>query len=139
MLYVPGQTHSSLHSPKVEEGHLQGNQNAINVSYEINNCVTDDAASTQSQDVINSLFSRENKTILLSTAIVYVQDVYDTFYPFECILNMGSQSFYATINCVNILKLKHIILIHSVTKKYMHSERNELQSQNFTYIQCMRG
>ena len=64
------------------------------------------AVCTQSQDVIKCLFSRENKTILFSTTVVFIQDIYGTYYPFKFILNVGSYSSYATTNCINILKLK---------------------------------
>lgn len=92
----------------------------------------DFGATSPSQEVSNCLFSRENKTTLLSTAVLYIQDIYGTYYPFKCILDVGSQSSYATINCVNILKLKQQHANVSVSG--LHNSEVKVKSKTFATI-----
>ena len=101
------------------------------MSNEINNGVKDSVASTESYDVINCLFSRENK-ILLSIAYVYIQDIYGTYNPFKYILDVGSQSSYITNNCINILQLKQHHTNVSVCG--LHNSESKGKSKIFTTI-----
>lgn len=98
--------HTSLHFRKTSEADNNQNKNQTSGLNERSADCATDRQSRETTELSNCLFSRENKTVLLSTAIVYIKDIYGNYLPFRCILDVGSQSCYATTNCIDVLKIK---------------------------------